>query len=133
MLASAIPKKMIAKTTKSKIVKHMVDVWNILCILLPLVKLGRAEEHNLQSYLQLLDAIEKSCCRELAEADNEDRNAKSVKILQQERERKFKESRGFGVDSCRLPGCAKCGHTLIDEPHSNKAKVKCNSELQTKG
>jgi hypothetical protein len=84
MLASAIPQKILAKRTKSKIVEHIVDVWNILHILLPLVKLGRAEEHNLQSYLQLLDAIEKSCHRELAEADNEDRNAKSVMILQQE-------------------------------------------------
>ncbi len=40
---------------------------------------------------------------ELAEVDNKDRNAKSVKILQQERGRKFKELRGFGVDSCRFP------------------------------
>ncbi len=64
------------------------------------MKLGRAEEHNLQSYLQLLDAIEKSCHRELTEGNNKDQNAKSVKILHQERERKFKELRGFGVDSC---------------------------------
>jgi hypothetical protein len=71
MLASAIPQRILTKMTKSKIVKHMVDVWNILRILLPLVKLGRAEEHN---------AIEKSCCRDLAEADNEDQNAKSLKI-----------------------------------------------------
>jgi hypothetical protein len=132
MLASTIPQKILAKTTKSKIVKHMVDVWNILHILLPLVKLERAEEHDLQSYLQLLDAIEKSCHWELAEADNEDQNAKSVKILQQERERKFKESRGFGVNSCRFPGCTKCRHTLINEPHLNKIKVKHNSKLQTK-
>jgi hypothetical protein len=132
MLASAIPQKILAKTTKSKIVEHMVDVWNIFHILLLLVKLGRAEEHDLQSYLQLLDAIEKSCHQELTEVDNKDWNAKSVKVLQQEREHKFKELRGFGVDSCRFPGCAKCGHTLINEPHSNKAKVKRNSKLQTK-
>jgi hypothetical protein len=68
ILASTIPQQILAKTTKSEIVEHMVDVWNILYILLPLVKLGRAEEHDLQSYLQLLDAIEKSCYRELAEA-----------------------------------------------------------------
>ncbi len=66
--------------------------------------------------------IEKSCCQELAEVNNEDQNVKSVKILQQERELKFKESRGFGVDSCRLPGCPKCGHTLVEEPHSNKSR-----------
>ncbi len=83
-------------------------------------------------YLQLLATIEKSCHQELAEADNEDRNAKSVKILHQERERKFKELSGFDVNSCRFPGCAKCGHTLIDEPYSNKAKFKCSSELQNK-
>jgi hypothetical protein len=132
MLASAIPQRILAKMRKSKIVKQMVDVLNILHILLLLVKLGRAEEHDLQLYLQLLDMIEKFCCQELAEVDNKERNAKYVKILQQEREHKFKESRGFGVDSCRFPGCAKCGHTLIDKPHSNKAKVKRNSELQVK-
>ncbi len=97
-----------------------------------MAKLERAEEHNLQSYLQLLDAIKKSCHWELAEADNEDPNTKSVKILQQERECKFMELHGFGFNSCRVPGYAKCGHTLIDKPHSNKAKVKQNSELQMK-
>jgi hypothetical protein len=34
--------------------------------------------------------------------------------------------------SFQHPGCAKCGHTFIDELHSNKAKVKQNSELQAK-
>jgi hypothetical protein len=132
MLSNATPPRILAMAKKSKITKHMVEVWNILHILLPLVKLGRAEEHNLQSYFQLPDMINKSCCRELAEVDNEDRNAKAIKILPQERERNFKESRGFGVDLHRFPGCAKCGHTFIDKPHSNKAKVKQNSELQAK-
>jgi hypothetical protein len=132
MLASTIPQRILAKTKKSKIVEHTVDVWKILHILLQLVKLGRAEEHDLQSYLQLLDTIEKSCHWEVIEADSKDRNSKSIKILQQERECKFKGSGGFGVNSCRFPGCAKCGHTLINEPHSNKAKVMHNSELQTK-
>ncbi len=132
MLASTIPQKILAKMTKFKIVKHMVDVWNILHILLLLLKLGRAEEHNLQSYLQFLDTIEKSCHWKLAEADNKDRSAKSVKISQQEKERKFNELHGFGVNSYRFPGCAKCGHTLIDKAHSNKAKVKRDSKLQMK-
>ena len=70
MLSSAILQRILAKTTKPKIVEHMVDVWNILHILLLLVKLGRAEEHHLQSYHQILDMIEKSCCQELAEVDN---------------------------------------------------------------
>jgi hypothetical protein len=93
-------------------------------MLLLLVKLGRAEEHDLQSYLQLLDMIAKSCHWELTETDNEDQNAMSIKTLLQERECKFKELRGIGVNLHRLSGCAKCGHTFIDEPHSNKAKVK---------
>ena len=81
----------------------MVDVWNILHMLQPLVKLGRAEEQDLQSYLQLLDMIEKFCSQKKAEADNEDQNAKSIKMLLQERERKFKELCGFGVDLRRFP------------------------------
>jgi hypothetical protein len=52
--------------------------------------------------------------------------------LPQERERNFKELCGFGVNSRRFSGCAKCGHTFIDKPHSNRAKVKQNSELQAK-
>jgi hypothetical protein len=55
MLSSAIPQRILAKMTKSKIVKHIVDVWNNLQYLLPLVKLGRVEEHDLQLYLQLLN------------------------------------------------------------------------------
>jgi hypothetical protein len=103
MLSSAIPPRILAMTTKSKIFKHMVDVWNIYHMSLPLVKLGRAEEHDLQSYLQLLDMIEKFCHRELAEADNEDWNAKSIRILPQERERKFKESHGFWCQLEQIP------------------------------
>jgi hypothetical protein len=76
--------------------------------------------------------IEKTCRQELVEVDNEDRNDKSVMILQQEKERNFKELRGFGVDSYKVPRYVKCGHTLIDKPHSNKAKVKQNTDLQTK-
>jgi hypothetical protein len=45
-LSSAIPQRILAKTTKSKFFEHMVDVWNILHILLPLVKFGRVEEHD---------------------------------------------------------------------------------------
>jgi hypothetical protein len=126
------PPRILAKTLKSKIVEHMVEVWNILHILLPLVNLGRVEEHDLQSYLQLLGMIEKSCHWELAEADNEDWNATSIKILPQEREPKFKELRGFNVNSGRFPGFAKFVHPLVDGPHSNKAKAKRNSELQAK-
>ena len=92
MISNAIPQRILAKTSKVKIVEHMVEVWNILLILLSLVKLGRAEEHHTHSYLQLLDMTENSCCQELAEADDEDRNAKSIKISPQERERKFMEA-----------------------------------------
>ncbi len=35
MLSSTIPQWILTKMTKSKIVEHMVDVWNILHILLP--------------------------------------------------------------------------------------------------
>jgi hypothetical protein len=38
----------------------------------------------------------------------------------------------FGVNLSRFPGCAKCGHTFIDMPHSSKAKVRWNSKLQAK-
>ncbi len=41
MLSSTIPPRILAKTKKSKIFNHMVELRNILHILLPLVKLGR--------------------------------------------------------------------------------------------
>ncbi len=58
-------------------VEHMVGIWDVLEMLLLLVKLGRAEEHDLQSYLQLMDMIENTSHQELAEASNEDQNSKS--------------------------------------------------------
>ena len=36
------------------------------------------------------------------------------------------------MDQRRFPGCAKCGHQLIDKPFANKDKVKHNAELQAK-
>jgi len=96
-----------------------------------MTKLGREEMHDMHSYLQLMELIENSSKRELAEADNEDRNAKSIKLSGQEMERNFL-GKGNNVDRHRFPECPKCGHHLIDEPNSNKSVAKKNTELQSK-
>jgi hypothetical protein len=126
----AIPTNVLVKTSKAKIAELMVQVWDVMRVLLPLVRLRREEEHDLQSFLQLMDMIEKSCHRELAEARNIDLNAMTIRSTGEEKNRKYLGSSGFKVDGRRFPGCAMCGHRLIDHPFLNKEKAKNNAVLQ---
>jgi hypothetical protein len=45
-------------------------------------------------------------------------------------ERGYLQSGSFKVDHRLFPDCPKCNHTLIDQPHENKATIKSNEALK---
>jgi hypothetical protein len=132
MLSCTTFPRILAKTTKSKIVEHMVEVWSILHILLTLVNLEEQKSTICNCIFSFLILLRSLAVASLPRQKMKTGMQSLSRFLQLERDCNFKELRGFGVNLCRFPGCTKCGHTLIDEPHSNKAKVKQNSELQKK-
>jgi hypothetical protein len=76
----AIPTNVLAKTSKAKIAELMVQVWDVMRVFFPLVRLRREEEHDLQTFLELMDMIKKSSHQELVEASKADMNSKTVRL-----------------------------------------------------
>jgi hypothetical protein len=63
-------------------------------------------------------------------AEEADQNSKSLKIPDEMMNRNHLESGSFKVDYKLYPSCAKCNHTLINQPKENKAIAKSNDKIQ---
>jgi len=131
LLARAIPINIPAKIGKSKLCKFMVDVWAVFKPVSANVKIGRAEMHDLQQYIELMTRVEATARREIHEADNIDKNSKSHKLPSHAMERRYLADRGTKPSS-RYCLCAKCGHVLVDEPPMNKDVARKDRQLEEK-
>jgi len=80
LLSKAIPDTFATKTTKSKVCEFMVNVWAVLQVVITNVSIGRDVRHDLQQYLDLLTRIEAVARREISEANEQDKTAKSLKL-----------------------------------------------------
>ena len=89
LLTKAIPVKFAAKTPKSKVCEFMVNVWAVLQVVIANVSISREARHDLQQYLDLLTRVEAVAGREISEADEQDKNAKSVKLPGRAMERMY--------------------------------------------
>jgi hypothetical protein len=89
LLSKAIPITFATKTTKSKVCEFMVNVWAVLQVVITNVSIGRDVRHNLQQYLDLLTRIEAVARREISEANEQDKTAKSLKLPGQAMERMY--------------------------------------------
>jgi len=87
LLSKAIPIIFATKTTKSKVCEFMVNVWAVLQVVITNVSIGRDLRHDLQQYLDLLTRIEAVVRREISEANEQDKTAKSLKLPGQAMER----------------------------------------------
>jgi hypothetical protein len=57
-----------------------VNVWAVLQVVIANVSISRLARHDLQQYLNLMTRIEALAGREISEADEQDKNAKSVRL-----------------------------------------------------
>ena len=87
--------------------------------------------HDLQHYLSLLTRIKAVAGREISEADEQDKNAKSVRLPGQAIERMYLTDRG-SKPPLRFSTCARCGHSLLDEPPFNKDNSRANKVVVEK-
>ena len=131
LLTKAIPVKFAAKTPKSKVCEFMVNVWAVLQVVIANVSISREARHDLQQYLDLLTRVEAVAGREISEADEQDKNAKSVKLPGRAMERMYLTDRG-SKPPLRFSTCARCGHSLLDEPKFNKDYARANKAVVEK-
>ena len=131
LLSKAIPIIFAAKTTKSKACKFMVNVWAVLQVVITNVSIGRDASHDLQQYLDLLTRIEAVARQEISEANKQDKTAKSLKLLGQAMERMYLTDRGSNPP-LQFSVCARCGHSLLDEPPFNKDYARANKVVVEK-
>jgi hypothetical protein len=131
LLPKAIPIRFAAKTTKSMVCEFMVNVWAVLQVIIVNVSIGREARHNLQQYLDLLTRIEAMARQEISEADKQDKTSKSFKLPGQAMERVYLADRGSNP-LLRFSTCARCGHSILDEPPFNKNYVRANKAVVEK-
>jgi hypothetical protein len=133
LLSKVIPINFTAKTTKSKVCEFMVNVWAVLQVVIKNVSIGRDARHNLQQYLFLLTRIEAVARQEISEADDQDKTAKSLKLPGQAMERMYlKDTDRGSKPPLRFSACARCGHSLLDEPPFNKDYARANKVVVDK-
>jgi len=102
LLARAIPINIPAKIGKSKLCKFMVDVWAVLKPVSTNVKIGRAEMHYLQQYIELMNRMEATVRRAINEANNANKNSKSHKLSSHAMERGYLAECGTYLWTSRL-------------------------------
>ncbi len=68
---------------------------------------------------------------EIHKANQVDKNSKTHKLSSYAMERKYLADRGMKPLSIFFL-CAKCGHTLVDEPHFNKDVAHKDMKLEEK-
>jgi hypothetical protein len=131
LLSKVIPIHIPIKITKIKVCWIMTDIWSVLHVVLANVSIRKDASHDLQRYLDLLMRIEATTRRAISEADERDKNAKSIKLLGLAMEMMY--LKGWGTKPQKqFWVCAKCGHPLIDEPPFNKDYYWNNKKLEGK-
>ena len=127
LLSKVIPIHIPVKITKIKVCQIMTDIWSVLQVVLANVSIRKDASHDLQRYLDLMMRIEATARRAINEADERNKNAKSIKLPGPVMERMYLKGRGAKPQQQFLV-CAKCGHPLIDKPPFNKDYYRNNME-----
>lgn len=129
LLSKVIPIHIPVKITKIKVCQIMTDIWSVLQVVVANVSIRKDASHDLQRYLDLMMRIEATARRAISEADERDKNAKSIKLPGPVMERMYLKGRGTKPQHQFLV-CAKCGHPLVDEPPFNKDYYRTNKTLE---
>jgi hypothetical protein len=126
LLRKALPFEATKRTTsKAAIAETFVKSWAILSGIVANTTLGRELTHQLEAYLSLMGRLESTAGLVISEADEANRNSKSIKLSGRDLQRSMLED-GATKPSYAMSSCAKCGHCLVDEPYSNKENARLN-------
>lgn len=101
--------------------------WGVVKYVLANCRLRRDEQHDLQSYITIMERVE-LIGREQQFLDDEDKkgDGKTIKLRGDEASRLYLQGGATKPLTREFPCCARCNHTLIDEPKSNKSTKRQN-------
>jgi len=94
LLLKVIPIHIPAKIAKIKVCQMMTDIWSVLQVVVANVSIRKDASHDHQRYLGLMMRIEATARRAISEADERDKNTKSIKLLGPTMERMYLKGRG---------------------------------------
>jgi hypothetical protein len=94
LLSKVIPIHIPVKITKIKVCQIMTDIWSVLQVVVANVSIRKDASHDLQRYLDLMMRVEATARRAISEADERDKNAKSIKLHCTTMERMYLKGRG---------------------------------------
>jgi hypothetical protein len=80
LLSKVIPIHIPIKITKIKVCQIMTDIWSVLQFVVANVSIRKDASHDLQRYLDRMMRIEATARRAISEADERNKNAKSIKV-----------------------------------------------------
>ena len=114
LLCQALPFEVMNRaSSKYGIAKTFVKSWAILSGIVANKNLGRELSHQLESYLSLMGRLELTAEHVICEADEVDRNGKSIRLT-------GSELHWTMLNDCAtkpipaMSSCAKCGHCLVE-------------------
>ncbi|KAL3761327.1 hypothetical protein ACHAW5_001759 [Stephanodiscus triporus] len=105
------PHEVTKRTSKSRIAETPVKSWAVISGIVANSNLGRELTHQLQAYLSLMGRLETTAGHAISEANEVDRNSKSIKLTGQDLHRPMLGDRATKPLPA-LASCAKCGHCL---------------------
>ena len=114
-LKTALPSKIGKSPSKADSVRMAVRVWVILSEILKTVKLSRETDHDLSTYIVLMEQTFDNCMSAMIDEASNNDDMKKIKIPQVE------ETRGYCQDGAKKPKhpyhtCPKCQAPFVHEP-----------------
>jgi hypothetical protein len=128
MLDDVIPDHVGMKMKKHCMCQHFIKMWDVFRFLLSKKSLSVTRGNQIYNYLRLMEKLEAQVKQKMERADEVDKNARSLKISETMMNRGHLESGNFKLDFRLYPVCAKCKHSLIDQPKENKNAIRENSK-----
>ena len=130
LLRQALPHEVTKRgSSKARIAETFVKSWAVISGIVANSNLGRELTHQLQAYLSLMGRLETTAGHAISEANEVDRNSKSIKLTGQDLHRPMLGDRATKPLPA-LASCAKCGHCLVDEPFSNRENARLNKTMR---
>jgi hypothetical protein len=129
LLRKSVPFSVPKKLSKSKICEMLVIAWAVISGIVANSILGREATHQLEPYLSMMSRVESTSRRAITEAEDVNKNTKSIKLTGRDRNRMMLEDRASKpIHAYSL--CAMCGHSLVDEPFCNRENARLNKSIR---
>ena len=123
---ASIPTKMSGKNLAEKLCQS----WGVIRYILRHDQFSRAELHELQTYVEIMERVETFCREQLFVASKSAKgDGRTIKLKGEQAARLYLKGGGTKPNLLQFPDCACCTHGLIDEPKENKKARRENEQI----